>query len=144
MQALAHPTRQALMAAVRLAGQLTATQASALAGESPTACAYHLRTLARLGFLEEAGGGHGRERPWRLAPPAGGGGQAVTDPVQSTVFATPAELRGLRAQLLALASRYADRVDPARRPAGAMPVELVTFIRVLDVAGLEAAGPQEQ
>ncbi len=67
LQALAHPTRLALIEQIGLAGSLTATQASARVGESPTACAYHLRTLARLGFLEEAGGGRGPERPWRLA-----------------------------------------------------------------------------
>jgi hypothetical protein len=36
-------------------------------GESPTNCAFHLRTLAKYGFVEEAGGGKGRERPWRRA-----------------------------------------------------------------------------
>jgi predicted transcriptional regulator len=68
LQALAHPTRLALLEAIGMAGTMTATQASRVVGESPTACAYHLRMLARLGFIEEAGGGHGRERPWRLVP----------------------------------------------------------------------------
>jgi len=36
-------------------------------GESPANCAFHLRTLAKYGFVEEAGGGRGRERPWRQA-----------------------------------------------------------------------------
>jgi hypothetical protein len=36
-------------------------------GESPANCAFHLRTLAKYGFVEEAGGGKGRERPWRRA-----------------------------------------------------------------------------
>jgi DNA-binding transcriptional ArsR family regulator len=67
LKALAHPTRLALIEAIVLSGTLTATQASGLVGESPTACAYHLRMLARHGFVEEAGGGQGRERPWRLA-----------------------------------------------------------------------------
>lgn len=68
LQALAHPTRLAIIEAIGLAGAMTATQASEVVGESPTACAYHLRMLARLGFVEEAGGGRGRERPWRLVP----------------------------------------------------------------------------
>jgi DNA-binding transcriptional ArsR family regulator len=67
LQALAHPTRLALIEAIGLSGSLTATQASRLVGESPTACAYHLRMLARLGFIEEAGHGARRELPWRLA-----------------------------------------------------------------------------
>ncbi|MGH3165588.1 MAG: winged helix-turn-helix domain-containing protein [Trebonia sp.] len=67
LRALTHPTRLTLLEAIGLAGTLTATQASAATNESPTACAYHLRMLGRLGFIEEAGGGRGRERPWRLA-----------------------------------------------------------------------------
>ncbi len=33
----------------------------------PANCAFHLRTLAKYGFVREAGGGRGRERPWTLA-----------------------------------------------------------------------------
>jgi predicted transcriptional regulator len=68
MRALAHPVRVALIEAIDMAdGQtLTATQASELLGESPANCAFHLRTLAKYGLVEEAGGGRGRERPWRM------------------------------------------------------------------------------
>jgi predicted transcriptional regulator len=68
MRALAHPLRVALIEAISQADTqtLTATEASELLGESPANCAFHLRTLAKYGFLEEAGGGRGRERPWRL------------------------------------------------------------------------------
>ena len=44
MRALAHPVRMSLLEMVRVAG-----------------------TLARYGYIEEAGGGRGRERPWRIA-----------------------------------------------------------------------------
>ncbi|HEY9240765.1 MAG TPA: helix-turn-helix domain-containing protein [Streptosporangiaceae bacterium] len=69
MRAIAHPVRMALLEAMEQAESktLTATQASELLGESPANCAFHLRTLAKYGFLQEAGGGQGRERPWRLA-----------------------------------------------------------------------------
>ena len=69
IRALAHPVRVALLEAIEQTDTktMTATQASELLGESPANCAFHLRTLARYGFLEEAGGGRGRERPWRLA-----------------------------------------------------------------------------
>src|SRR5207302_4089914 len=67
MRALAHPLRWALLEALAEAGTLTATQASDMLGESPANCAFHLRTLAKYGFVEEAGGGRGRERPWRRA-----------------------------------------------------------------------------
>jgi hypothetical protein len=65
MRALAHPLRWALLEGLGHAGTLTATQASEMLGESPANCAFHLRTLAKYGFVEEAGGGKGRERPWR-------------------------------------------------------------------------------
>ena len=67
MRALAHPVRIALLEALVHAGTLTATQASELVGESPANCAFHLRTLAKYGYVVEAGGGRGRERPWRRA-----------------------------------------------------------------------------
>jgi predicted transcriptional regulator len=68
MRALAHPLRVALIEAIGQADSqtLTATEASELLGESPANCAFHLRTLAKYGFVEEAGGGRGRQRPWRL------------------------------------------------------------------------------
>jgi Helix-turn-helix domain len=64
MRALAHPVRMALLDLLGVAGTLTATQASEVLGESPANCAFHLRTLAKYGFVGEAGGGRGRERPW--------------------------------------------------------------------------------
>ncbi len=65
LRALAHPTRLALVGQLRIHGQLTATQAGELLGESSASCSFHLRQLAKYGLVEEAGGGHGRERPWR-------------------------------------------------------------------------------
>jgi predicted ArsR family transcriptional regulator len=65
MRALAHPVRMALLDLFNITPTLTATQASEVLGQSPANCAFHLRTLAKYGFLEEVGGGRGRERPWR-------------------------------------------------------------------------------
>ncbi len=67
MRALAHPVRLALIETLVLAGPLTATQAGERIGESATTCSFHLRQLAKYGFVEEAGGGSGRARPWRLS-----------------------------------------------------------------------------
>lgn len=66
MRALAHPVRMALLELFDVTPTLTATQASEALGESPANCAFHLRTLAKYGFIGEVGGGRGRERPWRL------------------------------------------------------------------------------
>jgi predicted ArsR family transcriptional regulator len=65
LKALAHPVRVALLEVLSLEGPLTATEAGERIGESPTTCSFHLRQLARYGFVEEAGGGKGRSRPWR-------------------------------------------------------------------------------
>lgn len=65
LRALAHPVRLELIALLRRGGPLTATQAGERIGESPASCSFHLRQLAKYGLVEEAGGGRGRERPWR-------------------------------------------------------------------------------
>jgi len=67
MRALAHPVRMALLELFTVNETLTATQASEMLGESPANCAFHLRTLAKYGYIAEAGGGRGRERPWTSA-----------------------------------------------------------------------------
>ena len=185
LQALAHPTRLALLEAIGLAGAMTATQASAVVGESPTACAYHLRMLARLGFIEEAGGGKGRERPWRLVPVGFAIGEDQDDPaiakasgalekillerffsnirrfdlersryaaevqdvtgtIQSIAFATTDEMAQLREELMALLSRYVDRLDPTRRPADGYPFEVIVFTHVLHVPGLTSGATDAQ
>ena len=65
LRALAHPTRLAIRELLLREGSLTATQASRLLGESTASTSYHLRQLAKYGFIEPAEGGRGRERPWR-------------------------------------------------------------------------------
>lgn len=66
MRAMAHPVRIALLEVLAVEGPLTATQAGEMIGESPTTCSFHLRQLAKYGFIEEVAGVAGRKRPWRL------------------------------------------------------------------------------
>jgi DNA-binding Lrp family transcriptional regulator len=66
LRALTHPVRLALLEILTLEGPLTATEAGELIGESPTTCSFHFRQLAKYGFVEEAGHGPGRQRPWKL------------------------------------------------------------------------------
>jgi len=66
LRALAHPVRIALLEALSLGGAMTATEVGEQIGESPTTCSFHLRQLAKYGFVEEAGRGKGRARPWRM------------------------------------------------------------------------------
>jgi predicted ArsR family transcriptional regulator len=67
MRALAHPTRLSLLELMSREGAITVTRASEVLGESTASCSYHVRQLAKYGFVEPAGGGRGRERPWRRA-----------------------------------------------------------------------------
>jgi DNA-binding transcriptional ArsR family regulator len=87
LRAVAHPTRLKVLGLLRRSGPLTATQAAARIGESPASCSFHLRQLAKYGLVEEAGGGRGRERPWRATaiftrwPAAGRGSEESEDAV---------------------------------------------------------------
>jgi hypothetical protein len=168
MRALAHPVRVALLDLFGYHDTLTATQASELLGESPANCAFHLRTLAKYGFVREAGGGRGRERPWEIVsrslritrqqpdPQAAlaadelgrvmldrwlararqvfgsdrrvPGWDHATGWSRSHVFLTPEETESLTQEMRRLLNRYEARYnDPARRPAGALPVEWAIF-----------------
>jgi DNA-binding transcriptional ArsR family regulator len=66
LRALAHPLRLKLLGFIGLNGTLTATEAADGLKVTPAAASYHLRSLAKYGFIEDAGGASWRERPWRL------------------------------------------------------------------------------
>lgn len=68
MRALAHPARIEIWEHLLLEGPATATECAAITGLTPSACSYHLRTLARYGIVEEDPeySADGRERPWRV------------------------------------------------------------------------------
>lgn len=168
LRALAHPVRLALIEHLTIGGPLTATEASELVGESPSSCSFHLRQLARYGFVEETGEGTGRRRPWRVtrigidfdpdaADPAvrrastevtrlfrerqigryeawraarstwpEAWRQAAVD-AEYAFWLTPEELASLGTELherlLALGRQRLG--DPASRPAGSVPVEML-------------------
>lgn len=66
LQALAHPVRMGIIEQLTLSGPLTATQLADRLDETPANCSWHLRKLAKFGFVEEAEGGTGRQRPWQV------------------------------------------------------------------------------
>ena len=76
LKALAHPLRLALLERLEVHGRATATMLAQDLAESSGATSYHLRQLARHGFIEESAGGNGRERWWKQAA----GGFGVKDP----------------------------------------------------------------
>lgn len=70
MRALAHPARLAILNRLQAEGACTATEVAEVIGITPSAASYHLRMLAKYGFVEDApargdGRGDGRERLWR-------------------------------------------------------------------------------
>lgn len=101
LRALAHPLRLQLLSQLRIHGQLTATQAGELIGESSASCSFHLRQLVKYGLVEEAGGGHGRERPWRATTMFTGWPDVADDP---KVDAAADLLRGV------IADRYLENL----------------------------------
>jgi DNA-binding transcriptional ArsR family regulator len=87
MRAMAHPVRLALLEALGRHEPLTATEAAEIVGESPSACSFHLRMLAKYGLVEDAGGASGRRRPWRRKDPSGFVFPAVDDDPQTSLAA---------------------------------------------------------
>src|SRR4051794_35516843 len=69
LRALAHPARLAILERLSSDGPATATECADVTGQSPSACSYHLRALARWGLVEEADGADRRERRWRWRGP---------------------------------------------------------------------------
>ncbi|MBB5120315.1 ArsR family transcriptional regulator [Streptomyces eurocidicus] len=62
-----HGVRTALLDLLAEVGTVTATEAASRLGCSSGLCSFHLRQLARHGYVEEAPRNGGRARPWRLA-----------------------------------------------------------------------------
>ena len=66
LRVLSHPLRARILGALRLEGEATASQLGRRLGESSGATSYHLRQLARFGFVEESEHQVSRrERVWR-------------------------------------------------------------------------------
>ncbi|MCK0111601.1 winged helix-turn-helix domain-containing protein [Ornithinimicrobium sp. F0845] len=69
IRALAHPVRLELLDFLGTVEDATATQCAEHTGESVASCSFHLRMLAKYGYIERAES-RGREKPWRVV--AGG------------------------------------------------------------------------
>ncbi|MGW7073720.1 ArsR/SmtB family transcription factor [Streptomyces sp. NPDC054871] len=77
LKALAQPRRQQMLQHLTVHGPATSATLARALGLNTGATSYHLRELARYGFVEETAGtghgtgrgtGHGRERWWRAIP----------------------------------------------------------------------------
>ncbi len=97
IRALAHPVRIALLEALVREGPLTATEAAELLADSPGNMSWHLQTLAKYGFVEEAEGGVGRRRPWRRVAIGTEYEESGDDPELSLAATTLSEIGSERA-----------------------------------------------
>ena len=124
MRALAHPTRLALLDHLHAAGAATATECAEFVDDSPSSCSYHLRALAKWGFVEEAEQRPGRERPWRATAARI---EFPSDGLEATVLRD--ELVGRQQQRVRDALRHEHELPPAWRRAAqtsAATIELTT------------------
>jgi DNA-binding transcriptional ArsR family regulator len=167
MRAMAHPTRIDLMELVAREGELTATEAGERLGLTPANCSFHLRQLAKHGFVEEGEPRRGRARPWRIGSvrhswdetgadsETDAAAQALTSVLldrdiarlqdwiagrseadaawrkaaflgESLMYLTREELEALGQGIIEQVLAYSDRIDPDRRPDGAVPVQFLT------------------
>lgn len=101
IRALAHPARLAVIDELYTGRELTATECAEIAGLSPSAMSYHLRSLEKAGIVERAEStGDNRERPWRAAgsylqvdSTTGGAGElAASSALNATVLGRTVEL----------------------------------------------------
>lgn len=67
LKALTHPLRVRLLGLLRADGPATASELAAITGETSASTSYHLRVLARHGFVSEAPARDARERRWQAA-----------------------------------------------------------------------------
>jgi hypothetical protein len=75
LRAMAHPFRLQLLDVIVRRGTLTSAEAAEATGESTASCSFHLRQLAKYGFIEPAQPRDGRERPWKRVE----GGEHIPD-----------------------------------------------------------------
>jgi hypothetical protein len=141
MRALAHPARIAIWTHIALRGSATATECAEVAGLSPSACSYHLRSLAKYGFVEEdrAAAADGRERPWRAKLIAFEMKAEPDEPAGKRV-ASQLLVENLRASSEEIRARYVDRQSeyPADWQAAAGEMFSVAHVRPDELEELRA------
>ena len=137
LHALAHPLRVRLLDTLRGEGPLTASDLARRLGESSGSTSYHLRQLARHGFIEEdTDRSRGRLRYWRHAagrlrlagPTASGPTAGVERRLVEHLLARDAEL----------VHRYLEHQGSA--PEWSEAAFFVSSTMRLDPAGLDALG----
>ena len=132
---MAHPFRLRLLDLVVRRGTLTSAEAAEATGESTASCSFHLRQLAKYGFVEPAEPRDGRERPWKRVE----GGERIPDS-SDPVFSRAAAEAG-RVILDRVLGETLDWLDkhgglPRRWQRGAMLDEELLYLTADELAEL--------
>ena len=137
VRALAHPLRLALLDVLEEGGEATATRCAELTGESVASCSFHLRILAKYGFIEP-GERRGREKPWRVVSRQRTTRPDFDDPAsvravgalaELTVLAETERIRAFLADLHRLPADLRDAVGVLKSAIWATPEELQQLSR---------------
>ena len=134
IRAMAHPLRLRLLELLFTDGPLTASQCAEHVGESPSSCSFHLRQLAKYGYVEEAGGGRGRERPWRAVLEMAEIRESELTGEASLAADALARVLGERQAELRDAYRLARRDYPKAWQDAAVEINVATFATVEELA----------
>ncbi len=113
IRALAHPVRLELLDVLSDKGEATATECAAAIGESVASCSYHLRMLAKHGYIEQVDR-PGREKPWK--PVAHSRSQVVDRN-------SPRSVHAISAMASMHVHRQADRIQSWLQRAPQLPVD---------------------
>jgi DNA-binding transcriptional ArsR family regulator len=139
VRALAHPIRLALLDLLERGREQTATQCAEAIGESVASCSFHLRILAKYGFIEP-GERRGREKPWRSVNRRRTATPDFDDPASVRAVGALAELTLLReterisaflAGIHRLPAEFRDSVGILKSSFWATPEELAQLAREL-------------
>ncbi|GAA4889322.1 helix-turn-helix domain-containing protein [Tessaracoccus lubricantis] len=114
IRALAHPTRLALLDYLSGVEHATATQCAEAIGESVASCSFHLRTLAKHGYIKRAESGDAKSRPWEVA---------ARDRTQSFAAEDPASLPAITALGTAVLAQETGRLEAFLRAMPTLPTE---------------------
>ncbi|MEV4412078.1 winged helix-turn-helix domain-containing protein [Catellatospora sp. NPDC049609] len=136
---MAHPVRLKLVNELVLGGAATATELAERVGESPANCSWHLRQLAKWGYIEEAEGGVGRNRPWRWVPVGNRWGSAGDSP---ELLRVGAELNALvLSQELALREAWDEQrlAEPEPWRHAGFTVQNIAWLTAEELAEIETA-----
>ncbi|GAB3542101.1 hypothetical protein GCM10027403_34330 [Arthrobacter tecti] len=121
IRALAHPVRLELLDVLDDKGEATATECAAAIGESVASCSYHLRMLAKHGYIEQVGR-PGREKPWK----------SVSHSRSQVIDRNaPGSVHAVSAMASIHVHRQADRIQSWLQRAPQLPVEDIDVASIM-------------